>query len=368
MKKSLNQIVGALLCSMLLFSCENELEKVILAPGDGPSDVKVDTNTPLVCSAENAKDTAFVITWAKAGFGENISAAYTLQIDVAGNNFATPQEVVVGNNVYKKHLTSDNLNTIMHKLGQPIDVATDLDVRVMAKPMVLGSSEPALTPLYSPAAVKINVTSYAMAPLHLIGSMFGAYGVEPNVWDITNYRFVMFRNDPLSTDEYTGFIRAFSNVTWAGQFKFMNDGDLNTYTMYGKKDANTLSLTGGNFELPKDGYYTIVASTSKMTYSIKEYDASKAVVYTVLQLSGSGVASTVTLTQAYYDKHIWTADDITLTTGELTFQSGTTQWSAKTFPFGKGSIGGENIKVTKAGKYFIKFNDLTGHYVFYQKK
>lgn len=368
MKKILNQTIGVGLFSLLLFSCENDMEKVVLSSGSAPTKVEVDTNTPLVCSAENAKDTAFVITWEKADFGEGISVAYTLQLGVAGDDFAAPQEIVVGNNVLKKHLTSDNLNTIMHKLEQPVDMATELQVRVVAKPMVLGSSEPVVPILYSSETAKISVTSFAMAPLHLIGSMFGVYFVDPNVWDIANYRYVMFRNDPLSSDEYTGFIRGFSNVTYAGQFKFLNDGDLNTYTMYGKKDANTLSLTGDNFELPKDGYYTIVASTSKMTYSIKEYDASKAPVYTAMQLSGSGVASAVTLAQAYYDLHIWIADDITLTTGELTFQSGSAQWSARTFPFGKGTVDGEEIKVTKAGKYYIKFNDLTGHYVFYQKK
>ena len=43
-----------------------------------------------------------------------------------------------------------------------------------------------------------------MAPLHLIGSMFGVYFVDPNVWDIENYRYVMFRDDPLGIDQYTG--------------------------------------------------------------------------------------------------------------------------------------------------------------------
>lgn len=367
MKKNLNYIIGTLLFSLLFSSCENDLEKVVATPTRIPENVTVDKNTPLVCTAENAKDIAFVITWSAASFGEDISSAYTLQIDVAGNNFSTPQEIAVGNNIYKKELTSDNLNSIMHKLGQPVDVGTDLEVRIMAKPMILGSSDPQLPVQYSTSKVKLNVTSFAMASLHFIGSMFGVYFVDPNVWDIANYRYVMFRNDPLSIDEYTGFIRGFDPTTYAGQFKFINDGDLNTYTMYGKKDG-ILSLSGGNFELSKDGYYTITASTSQMTYSIKEFDASKALSYEKLEMSGLGVGSTVSLAKAYYDPHIWIIDNIDLTTNEVIFQSGSTTWGARTFPYGKGSIGGESIKVTKAGKYYIKFNDLTGHYVFYQKK
>jgi hypothetical protein len=343
------------------------MEKMMVTPENAPENVAVDRNTPLVCTADNAKDVAFVISWTKADFGEDISSTYTLQLDVAGNDFADAQEIVVGNNVYQKSLTSDNLNAVMHKLNKPIGVATDLEVRVMAKPMVLGSSEPTLPVLYSSSKAKLNVTSFAMAPLHFIGAMFGVYFVHPNVWDITNYRYVMFRDDPLGVDQYTGFVRGFDTSTYAGQFKFMKDGDLNTYTMYGKK-AGMLSLSGGNFELPKDGYYTITANMSQMTYSIKEYDASAAPVYTEMKLSGSGVAAAQTLVQAYYDAHIWIVDDVALTAGELVFQSGSKSWGARTFPYGKGVSGGDHITVSKPGKYYIKFNDLTGHYVFYQKK
>lgn len=368
MKNIFNKILGALLFSVMLSSCANDIEKIVMTPNNAPSGVAIDNNTPLICTSENAKDTVFVVTWEPADFGKNISSVYTLQIDVKGNNFTSPQEITAGNCVYKKHLTSDNLNSIMHKLVQPIDVATDLEVRVKAVPMVLGSSEPTLPVLYSSATVGMNVTSFAMAPFHIIGSMFGDYFSFPNVWDITNYRFVMFRNDPLSVDEYTGFFLAFNSTSYAGQFKFIKDADLGTYTMYGKQGESELSLSGGNFELSEDGYYTITADVTKMTYTIKEFDASAAPEYTSMQLSGTGVASPVTLTQAYYDPHIWIADDIELSVGELTFNSGSNSWSAKNFPYGKASIGGEDINVNKPGKYFIKFSDLTGHYVFYPKK
>lgn len=368
MKNIFNKILGMLLFSVMLFSCTNEIERIVIAPNGAPSGVAIDNNKPLICTTENAKDTVFVISWEPADFGKDISSVYTLQIDVKGNNFASPQEVTVGNCVYVKHLTSDNLNSIMHKLVQPIDVATDLEVRVKAVPMVLGSSEPTLPELYSSTTVGMNVTSFAMAPFHMIGSMFGDFFAFPNVWDINNYRFVMFRNDPLSTDEYTGYFLAFNSTNYAGQFKFMKDADLGTYNMYGKKGDSELSPSGGNFELSKDGYYTITANVTKLTYTIKEFDASAATEYTSMQLSGTGVASPVTLTQAYYDPHIWVADDIELSVGKLTFNSGSDSWSAKSFPYGKASIGGEDITVSKAGKYFIKFSDLTGHYVFYQKK
>ena len=56
MKKIFNQLVGTLAFSILLFSCESDLEKVVLQPGNGPVHVTVNTDVPLVCSAENAKD------------------------------------------------------------------------------------------------------------------------------------------------------------------------------------------------------------------------------------------------------------------------------------------------------------------------
>lgn len=365
MKNIIRNLSAFCLILSAFCSCDTDLDNIMIAPTSAPGNFAVDNDDPLVCSSENAADTAFVFSWSPADFGRNITSTYSLQFS-ATDDFSEVQEIAVGNNMLEAGVTSDNLNTIMHGLGMPIDVPSDLLVRVKARPMVLGSSTPALPELYSESVQSVNVTSYALAPFHLLGSMFGAWLTgDPYAWDITNYRYVMFRDDPLSKDTYTGHFLGFNPVTYEGQIKFQADGDLGTYTQYGVTDGK-LSLTGANVEPAEGGYYTITCSLSDMSFSMVPYDASGAVEYGSISMSGSAVNGTVELEQAFYDAHIWSADNVELTVGEAAFESGSKVWVGTTFPWGKDS-GNGSINITKAGTYYVKFCDLTGHYVFYEK-
>ena len=83
MKKKINYILGIFLFSTLFFSCENNMEEVVVTPDNGPENVAVDTDIPLICTADNAKDTVFVISWSAADFGKDISSTYTLQLPLS---------------------------------------------------------------------------------------------------------------------------------------------------------------------------------------------------------------------------------------------------------------------------------------------
>lgn len=365
MKNIIRNLLAIGFIGFTISACDTDLDNATIAPTVAPGNLTVNTNEPFVCSSDNASDIAFVFKWTPADFGRNVSSVYSLQFSVS-DDFGNVQEITAGNNVLEAGVTSDNLNTIMHSLGMPIDVPTDIFVRVKAKPMVLGSSTPVLPQLYSESVQTINITSYAMAPFHLLGSMFGAWLVgDPYAWDTTNYRYVMFRDNPLSKDTYTGYFLGFDPVTYAGQIKFQADGDLGTYTQYGVTDGK-LSLTGANVEPAENGYYTITCSLSDMSFSMEPYDASGAQEYGQVSLSGSVAGGTIDLEQASYDPHIWFADDVELSLGEVTFESESMVWAGTTFPYGKDS-GNGHIEVTKAGTYYVKLCDLTGHYVFYEK-
>lgn len=60
MKKKINYILGIFLFSTLFFSCENNMEEVVVTPDNGPENVAVDTDIPLICTADNAKDTVLL--------------------------------------------------------------------------------------------------------------------------------------------------------------------------------------------------------------------------------------------------------------------------------------------------------------------
>lgn len=372
MKKYFNYILMAGLLTLIFASCESDLDKITVRPTEAPTNVLINSTDAYICSIENAKDTAFVVSWAKAEFGEHISCTYTLQFDIAGNDFANPYELVVGNNIYRIGILSEELNTAMHRLGQPTDIATNIEIRVGARPIVLGSAEPELTTLVSTSKVTAIITSYAMPSLHMIGSMFDWYFGNPVFfWSNVNYEYVMFRDNPLAQNTYTSYFFGVDGSGLKGEIKFMENGDLGGWTMHGKGGNGVLVVgSGSNIQdITEDGYYTVTASMATLTYSITPYDATGAATYSSIQLSGTGVSSAVSLKQSHYDKHVWIADGITLTSGNLIFQSGdsSVSWAGSTFPWGKGENTDETIPVTVSGNYFIKFNDLTGHYVFYKK-
>ncbi len=360
----------ALLPLMTFVSCENDWDKITVHPATAPENMTVDNTNPFVCTAENAENAAFTFSWSKAELGQYIAPNYALQFDIPGNNFAAPAELIVGSNTYETEVMSSQLNSIMHKLGQPVNAPTELEVRVSARPMVIGSATPTLDTLYSASKVTVNVTSYAMAPTHIIGSMFDlVYTGTNNSWNNNNYEYVMFRDNPLAPEIYVSRFLHYNNSVPYGEFALLSQlGTWNLITR-DKNVAGVLTTGGKNIQdIVETGYYTFSADMSKMTYSITPYDAANAPVYAGIEMTGAA-AGTVALTPAHYDPHIWIVDNIMLTTTDkVKFRAtaGNISWGADTFPWGTGVKGGDDISVAPAGKYFIKFNDLTGHYVFFK--
>lgn len=370
MKKSIN-IILLFVAALWMSSCKTDLDHTTTTIISTPAGIAVDNDTPFVCSAENAQDTAFVITWSAADLGSNIPVFYILQIDNKNGDYSSPVEIQVGTNVLKRAVLYDELNLAMHKLGKPIETPTELWVRVLAKPYVLGSASPVLPKAISADKATLTVSSFAMAPLHLVGALYSF--THPFAWDINNYRFVMFRDDPLALDM---FITNFSAGGGFGQFKAVENKDLGDWSKpHGKKSPGVLQLNGGGNidDITTAGYHKVTINIAKLSYEIVPFDASGATEYSSMTLSGSAIATPVNFTRLIdggeeRDVHLWYAEDVILTTGTLQFEANDgTKWGGTTFPWGKYSAGNETVNVLTAGKYFVRFSDLTGHYVFLKR-
>jgi len=371
MKKYFNLIIAILSLTLAFNACETDLDNPVSKVYSPLADFSVDNKDPLVCDAENAADTIFIFSWKAADLGSNVSCRYSIQFDVDGNNFASPYEISLGTNVFEKHITSSEMNALMYTLEQPTNVPTDLEVRVKAWPVVLGSSTPELPIAMSENKVTVNITSYARPPLHLIGSMFDNYwDGTPNFWNINNYEYVMFRDNALSVNIYTARFKAVDGSGLVGDMKFVEDKVTDWDKVYGKSGEGRLlqGNGGGNIsDITETGYYTVTVDVAEMIYTITEYDASNATTYAGIELTGTGVGSAVVLKQTYYDPHMWVADNVSISAGKVKFQSGSSSWGDSNFPWGKGTSDGEDITITNGGNYFVKFSDLTGHYIFYKK-
>ncbi len=386
MKRFIN-ILGAVAALMALCACESGIEKTIVTVKGTPGAFAVDLTTPYVCYDFNAEETAFTATWQSADLGDNVACAYSLQLDITGNNFASPVEISAGSNTKSKAVTSEQLSSALLRLGVPNNEAKDLDVRIVAKPFVLGSITPTEPVAISPAKATINAMTMAPpSPMHLIGRLYSSSSSTYFPWSTTNYRFVMFRDDPLGVDK---FITQFDGTQ--ASFKFVADAGIGRSASvdfwdygFGKTaDATGVLVINSNgakniedIKTMGTGYYMVTADFNAMTYSIQAYDASSAATYTSITMDGTALAAPVSMNVLYKageaivpDPHQWYADEVTLNVGTLTFESNTgTAWGGSTFAWGKGSTSLTTINIPRAGKYFIRFCDLTGHYVFYWKK
>lgn len=320
---------------------------------------------------KNKNNEAFSLNWTSFKQSElNLGApTYYIQVDTVGDNFVNAKTVTqisevedaTASTVYTASVTVGDLNSILTgNLNLTPGESYNLQARVVT---VIGN---AIIPASASNVFSFKAIPFESVdvpdPIHLIGSMFGI-----NSWDNSNYKFVMFRatNDGINT--YTGKFAASS------EFKLIPNKDLNSWSFtYGSGGSGILSTSGGNItDITTAGYYTVTADIDNLTYSVTAYDASAATVYTDIEMIGDfnswADAGTIKLTKTSYDPHIWAADNVTLTAGGIKFRANTSwsvNWGGDTFPYG-GNSGG-NIPV-QDGTYFVKFNDLTGLYVFLSK-
>ena len=203
----------------------------------------------------------------------------------------------------------------------------------------------------------------------MMGSMFDEYfNNDKFFWSNSNYQYIMFRDNPLDiVDVCTAHVLDFTGNGLRGELAFIEDVKLNTWTTLNKDIEGKLKYGGSNIKLEGEGYKTIKVNLAKMTYSIENYDASGATNYSSVKLIGAGVTSDVMMTQTHYDPHIWIADNVVLSADQVKFNLDGELWANDVYPWGRAVKNGSAINVTTAGKYFVKYNDLTGHYVFYKR-
>lgn len=331
------------------------------------TEVTPPSETSYVLLQEEADNELFTLNWTAYEQEDLLlgKATYLVQVDLTKNKFRKAY-TLTRNTEPTATITVKELNDIINGYFlQKGGVATFVDFRIITN---YGRGNGVIDSTAS-NVFTLEITPYDFeepgirVPLHFIGSMFGE-----ETWNNANYKFVMFRTNPdADTDTYTGKFAAGS------EFKFIDNDRLGGWDgLYGSGGAGQLSQDGGAgniTDISAEGYYTVTANIADLTYTIEAYDATGKTEYTTLGLIGdfNEWSAQLEMTKAAYDPHIWYLDDVELPDGGLKFRANDDwgiSWGGTTFPYGGGS--GDNITVT-AGKYYVKFNDLTGQYVFYAK-
>lgn len=328
---------------------------VLSAPGEGSA---------YVLNITEAERQIERFVWTSANFDQSVVVNYTVEIDLAGSEFANPQVIgtATGNQVA---VSVETLNGAAMAAGGVAFEAGQFEVRVKAS--LNATSEP----LYS-NVVTLTITPYVTYPyedLYLVGDATGSG------WDNTanSNLYAMYR-DPANNDIYSytgrfaagGFKLLRKKGQWAPSFGLNGTALASRPT---EADPDT-----SNFTVTTAGYYTLTVNVADLTYTFVPYDASAAIIYPTIGIIGTATPGAwdndTDMTQSTFDPHIWYVRSAALTAGgEMKFRANNAweiSWGGPTSYSGVAGMPGSNIPIgiSVNGAYDVWFNDINGQYIY----
>lgn len=205
--KKFKNILYIFFALTVLFACEEVEREPVVVPGDAPVLSAPSAGTTMVFEKLGAEENLVTFNWSEADFGFPSATSYTLQLDLAGNNFAAPLSLVTTSGTTAS-FTQALLNDKLLGFGLATNEATDMEARIAA------SVNPDVETLYS-ATVTLNITLYASVfpSIYMIGACTGG-------WDTAKAVEVVSTGEPY---EYTTI--ALFDVTNGTNFRFFNAPD-----------------------------------------------------------------------------------------------------------------------------------------------
>lgn len=329
----------------------------------------------------NKNPLLFTVKWSQPEFivdGTATPAApvsYTVEIDKWGVGFKSPA-VITTTTSFENDVHVNDLNTVLVKeLGAIPYEENKFEIRITAK---YGEGEgKTFSSSNSPV---LTVTPYPIADL---GPLQGVYIIgDMNNWNSSNTNYRIFRANSKEDNRiytYTGWLN--------GYFKLMLEEGLGDNKVYYPASDSELAfgegLNNDNSFYVNGKYVTIDVDLDAMTYTMTDFDISTAKTYTAICFVGDfcawgaeGADPEMTQTE---DPHIWEMKNVAIDNPGYGVKfrdnhSWDNRWcpTANTdIPYGIGRLNpadDPNISITEVGNYYVKFNDLTGHYIVEYKK
>lgn len=297
----------------------------ISAPADGLS---------FVITEETAGDEFATFTWSAADFGVQTGITYTLQVDLAGNDFAEPTAVVPATTATSASVLNSAINSLLINRGLPGGVAQALQARVKA---VVGIEADGNVLISSP--ISFNVTPFEAEidyPKIYVPGAHQAWDppTAPNLFSVE------------SNGNYDGYVY-FADAS--NEFKFTTGP--NWDENYGDTGADgTLDINGDNINSGGEaGVYRLTSDINGLTYTVTR---------TAWALIGDATpGGWDNDTDMIYDPSSGVYSlTVDLTAGEIKFRANDA-WDINLGDTGadlKMEYGGDNIAVTEAGNYTIE--------------
>lgn len=358
MKNKISVLLSSLFVLFLFTGCEDDSETFTVAETN-PVTLEELAITDIVLDAVNTNNPAVTFNWTVADYGQPAEERYALELST-DNAFANPviPSTVNGNNTIT--LSVGELNSAAGTAGLAPFISGTLYARIVSS---LGTQ--------NGLAVASNIISFQVTPFfnypfkdyYLVGNATAAN------WNNNNNNPALFRDsDNSNLYRYTGYFNS-------GQFKVLEVKGL-WQPQWGTNDGASIDVNPGdtddpgtfpnnNSDIASSGYYTFTMNFGSGDYSFSSFDESGATDYTSIDLQGSAAGSTVSLSRlSATDSHIWYANSVTLTAGDVSFMTNTgASWGSDSSFSGVATSGGANIPVIVGDDYDVWFNDLTGDYI-----
>lgn len=349
MKKIFKHIGVLALTMFVLASCKKDEERLTVSGGDAP--VLALSSTTLNLSKDKAADTVITfswnnydVKWSQPDYATNITD-YTIEIDSAGQNFASPYQIDMTGRTSGKYSGGDFNALLLNRLLLPAGKESALEVRLKA------SVSPNSSPVYS-NVVAMKVTPYLVSSIPDYPSLF-IVGSHQGWTPATAPAIRSAKND----GSYEGYVN-FPDASTEFKITTARDWD---HPAYGDAGAGALSTSGGNIKQEGAGYYLI-----KFNEKTLKWSAAKTTWALIGDATPGGWDADSPMT---FDKeaNVWKAT-YTLKAGKYKFRANG-NWDMN---LGTGSntgvlsYGGDNIELKEAGTYEVTLDLSNGAYYMYK--
>tara|TARA_B100001057_G_scaffold141142_1_gene140880 strand:- start:1455 stop:2795 length:1341 start_codon:yes stop_codon:yes gene_type:complete len=250
MKKLIFKLTYVTALFTLIQSCD-DVERVFY--NDMAETVLTLSDDNLALSEDNGANEILTLTWSDPDYGFDAAALYSVQIDVQGGDFSSPQIISVGSSL-EKTFTVEELNSKLLSLSM---TPAEEGVAVFRIKATLSEYQEIFS-----NTVNLNVTPYSS--LLDLSTNLGVVGsATPGGWGNENIPDLKFYTTSM-TDVYVAYV-----TLRDGEIKFRNNND---WAENWGDDGNdgTLDSFGANISVSA-GTYKIEVNFSSMTFSMEEY-------------------------------------------------------------------------------------------------
>ena len=250
MKKLILKLTYVTALFTFMQSCD-DVERVFY--NDAAETVLSISDDNLTLSDDNGANEILTLTWSDPDYGFDAAALYSVQMDVQGGDFSSPQIISVGSSL-EKTFTVEELNAKLLSLSM---TPGEEGVAIFRIKATLSEYQEIFS-----NTVNLNVTPYSSL-LDLTTNLGVVGSATPGGWGNENIPDLQFYTTSM-TDVYVAYV-----TLRDGEIKFRNNND---WAENWGDDGNdgTLDSYGANIAVSA-GTYKIEVNFSSMTYTMEAY-------------------------------------------------------------------------------------------------